>query len=309
MKKEERKELIKELFQNNAKRIQKMINFLELNHHLNKEYQKKYTLSTISQQKIPVEKLWVLFVSALNSGPSNNLSNAGYSIEKFLEIMKPLENKDSITINEFLDCCNKHINEKEEHYSLKLNSINDFFTYTTSDKVFPGIGKKKCALFIRNLKIVQDESEKKIFSDSNLDFTNDCYIALDIVITYVLNKILKLPDKLSDNPEFEINQYYDFYTINKVFKCDEIFKYKSDFMIIEDLWFWGYFNQRTEVIQKANKQNKKNITERKFEFNDAKFISDSHNFPSDYIKNIIENKSKEFRNIVEQKGHELKRRM
>ncbi|MFC2110883.1 hypothetical protein ACFLQ5_00370, partial [Bacteroidota bacterium] len=107
MKKEERKELVQELVQKNTKKFQKIINFLEDNKEYNETYQKKYVLSTISQQKNPVEKMWALFVSALNAGRSNNLSNTETSINKFIEIIEPLKDKNEFTSNEFFNNCDR----------------------------------------------------------------------------------------------------------------------------------------------------------------------------------------------------------
>jgi hypothetical protein len=92
----------------------------------------------------------------------------------------------------------------------------------------------------------------------------DLMIPIDNVIVRILNEIICL------NTVKKLDQYRDFVLINKFFKE----KLGNEFMLIEDLWFWGYF---------STKGNGKN---RIIEFNEDKF------YTAEFLKPTIENRKR-----------------
>ena len=65
----------------------------------------------------------------------------------------------------------------------------------------------------------------------------------------------------------------------------------KDLIILEDLWFWGYFNSKTKKLSKT--QSKKNI-----EFNSSKYNTDLYMYPGVICKT---SKFDEFRELLYEK--------
>ncbi len=100
-------------------------------------------------------------------------------------------------------------------------------------------------------------------------------IPVDNVIVRILNEIL-CPDKNE-----KLDQYKDFININNLFKE----KLGHEFMLIEDLWFWGYFSTKGKGISRT------------IVFNDDKF------FTAKFLKPTPENRKKidEFIKLLKRK--------
>ena len=113
----------------------------------------------------------------------------------------------------------------------------------------------------------------RLFKHYNIN-KNDLQIPTDIVIVTIINKILHLNEKRK-----KLNAMRDFDLINK-------FAHKvspKNHMVIEDLWFWGYFNLGK----------KRNIN-----FNKEKYYSDSSNYPNEKLKTKLEEFNKLLKSYI-----------
>lgn len=259
-------ELIK-LTKNNTK-FNKLLEFLNINHSFVEEFRKDYYQNKITGESAKV-KVRKIFIDAMNASGGNNLSSTGIACEKFYQIIDKLPNDNnlnfSVFINEFNEICNK-----------ELETIEDLYLLLAESKEFPNIKYKKAAIFLRNIFWLQsNDSENKIFT--NIIFNNNTLkVPVDIVITTILNIVLL------ESEENKLKADRDFNLINE-FALKIL---KENFMIFEDLWFWGFFNT---INKKEN-----NKTVRKIEFNKDKYYSSNFIYPSE----TLEKKFKEFKSII-----------
>ena len=97
------------------------------------------------------------------------------------------------------------------------------------------------------------------------------------MIAYIINKVFRLKGGEKINP----NKYVDFISITTMAK--RILEH--EFILIEDLWYWGYFN--------TFGNDKKRTTG----FNEDKYYSDKRHYPAEEtIKKL-----KEFTDILQTK--------
>lgn len=209
------------------------------------------------------EKIRLIFIDCINAAGGNNLTRNGKAAKYFHSIIDKLSTHKQIEFKEFLNC-----------FSNEISNYSDLYEYLHKSKNLVNFGKKKAALFIYKLDWIQknlstDQIIFKNYKVSNTDLT----IPLDIVIVIMLNKILGLKDK------FRLDQYKDFDLINSFFKT----KIGDKFILIEDLWFWGFFSTKGSGIDRI------------IEFNEDKF------YTSVFLKPTKRNKQYilEFLRIIE----------
>lgn len=126
---------------------------------------------------------------------------------------------------------------------LKLFGAKDeatLFVNVTSAGI--GLKNKKAALFLRDLFEAQKlDTAQNIFRGQIIKPTS-LRIPLDSVIAGVLNKLFgRNPMPLLDNR----------YAIDKHFEALTLFAKRrlgGDFMLVEDLWFWGYFGSKGTIV-------------------------------------------------------------
>jgi len=126
---------------------------------------------------------------------------------------------------------------------------------------YKNVGPKKAALFIRAITVLNGNGLNELFSKFKWR-KDDLYIPLDIVISDILNRLLNI----KFTSKFKIIPYKDFYIVNEFSK----FVLDDEFMLLEDLWYWGYFNMRVE----------KNAY-REVQFNEEKFYSTPFIYPNE----------------------------
>ncbi len=211
------------------------------------------------------EIIRILFIDCLNAAGGNNLTLNGKSSKYFYSKLEKLSDNRQIELTEFFNC-----------FDNSISNYTDLFDYLHKSSDLKNFGKKKSALFIYKLDWLQQnlESDKKIFKKYQIDKT-ELIIPLDVVIVLILNKLLNL------EKENVLNQYKDFDLINSFFKS----KLGERFILIEDLWFWGFFTTKGSG------------TDRKIEFNDDKFYTAEFLKPTDQNKRYII----EFLRIIEDK--------
>jgi hypothetical protein len=255
------KEIIEENYHNNHRKFHTIINFMRENHQIRDNFNKSWCYRLLDSKVNVKENIRTLFISTINAAGGNNLKRTSISCIKLYEILEKLPNEKILDFNLFIKA-----------FGEKINNIKDFFNSLVS-KQFPDFGKKKAALFIRDINTIQTSLEIKLFKNYCVN-EMDLFIPLDIVICFMLNLILNIKENEIKRKDFEI--------INSFAKNI----LKEEFMLIEDLWFWGFFNTKTI----KNNNNKKRI----FEFNEGKFYTDIYFYPSKNIKD----KLREFENII-----------
>ena len=241
-----------ENYKRNEKHFLKVIEFVKNNVDIKQNINRFFNSSLITCKSNAKEKIRILYIHAISATGGSNLTRNGKSCKSFFEKIDILGKEQQVDLKGFYNC-----------FDNQISSFEDLFKYISHNSL--NFGPKKTALFLNNMDWVQnniDESQR-IFKDYNIDAL-DLMIPLDNVIVRILNEIICV------NTTEKLDQYKDFLTINKFFKE----KLGDEFMLIEDLWFWGYF---------STKGNRKNRT---IEFNEDKF------YTAEFLKPTIENKNK-----------------
>jgi hypothetical protein len=224
-------------------------------------YTSKYC-NVVSSFDKPVEKIWYLFEQSIKSVGRGNLDNQGTGSRAFRKYLLKIKNKNKIYLKDFLSCFS----------DLPEFTISDLFNLFISNEQNGGIKgmyKKTCALFLRDLYY----GRREIFEDKKLNFEEHLLIPVDIVIIIMLNKIFKLEN---NNQKFKRN---NFDIINDFAKK----KLGRKHMLIEDLWFWGFF------LLKGSGEH------RNFELNESKIQSDLCHYQIDKFRNKLNEFYKKFR--------------
>ncbi|MEI7961107.1 MAG: hypothetical protein WCI04_02115 [archaeon] len=255
--KKQRKDNLLLKYTENISELNRILMFLKNNSNYPEEYNRKFTLKVIGGSSSLNEKLRALFISTMSSGAGRNLTATGKSAKNFFNKTKQFGSEKG-NFKEFLQCFDKEITD-----------FSDLFEYFTvkAKKDFPHLGKKKTALFIRDLNTLND----KLFTNYAV-VKGELRIPVDIVISIMLNKIMRLSGKDIIKAE------RDFDLVNEFAKK----AYPENPLLIEDLWFWGYFNQTGAGHNRV------------IGFNEDKYYSDQCLFP----QQELENKFKEFSKLV-----------
>ncbi|MCF8246488.1 MAG: hypothetical protein K9J37_10595 [Saprospiraceae bacterium] len=250
MKKEKsQKQILEERFSENRNHFETIMDFISENEYLKTHVQSYFRLDTF-YHKTAIGKIRSLYIDAINAAGGNNLGRNGKSCRFFLnEYLNRLPlNAATIDLYQFF-----HI------FSDEVNDFDALFNFLVHDKGLINLGKKKTALFLRNIDWVQEFSSEseRLFTNYQIDKL-DLRIPVDVVIVTLLNAILKIPSQNYLKPD------RDFDLINSFAR--EILKEK--FMQIEDLWFWGFFNLRN------------NEKVRDIGFNEEKYYASKFIFPN-----------------------------
>lgn len=232
-----------EVYPNYKDKLLDIIKFMEENKKIRIEHNKLYLSSLVyhcNHLNSANEIILEFFLNSLKTVPQGNMNNQFKCLKYFENII----NKLNPNLNNKINFNKLFKNEKPFNYFKNSN--------------FKGLGPKTTSLFLRDIYLYKDI----IFEDANNFKESYLFIPVDIVICVMLNKLFNLNEsKVRFIPE------RDFDFINIFFR-EKLGSTK--FMIIEDLWFWGYFNLIT------NNKNKRGI--REFKFNEAKFTIDIYSF-------------------------------
>ena len=242
------------------KEFKEIVQFMKENEKFRTNHTRYYTQKIMYNPNLVENKiinynqafleLYIGSVKAVSQGKINNQYEGFNKLRKKLTKINPDPNK--------------KINFK------KLFENKSPFEYLASNN-FKGLGNKTAALFIRDIHFTREE----LFEDFENFKPEYLKIPVDIVICIMLNKIFKLEtNKIHKNNRFIAESDFNF--INTFFKE----KLGRDYMLVEDLWFWGYFNLKVDKDT------------RKFEFNEPKYEIDNHSYNNELIKEKI----KEFQN-------------
>lgn len=250
---------LKLILEHKKEKMLPLLDFLKKNESIVDDFNRNSYLNLLSNCKSPKEKFYALFLDSINASGGLNLEYISegcvYIIEYFLDKMKIEKNK--------------------FYFESVYPNIDSFYLDLIKNVKF--MHKKKSALLIKGLYYAQKDDKLKIFHDLNLKKSN-LKIPVDVVICEILNKVFDLDDHIFLEPN------RDFDLINEWAKNN----FKEDYYLIENLWFWGYFNTRKVKNEKF----------RKIEFNKGKYISNCWFYPENDIK--LFNNFKEFRDLVSQ---------
>jgi hypothetical protein len=246
---------IKSLFEKNSDRISKLCRFLRKNSKIKNHIYSIFNIIPLHSTESAKERIRLIYISAIEASGGRNLKLSGKSCKAFKEMLDKLPNTPQIKLQTFFEAF---------RFSRPITSFKDLFEFIVQEKSLCNIRGKKAAIFLRNLNWVQENTKPKIFKNHNIK-QNDLMIPIDALIIFILNKFLKLGRN-------KLDQYKDFNSLNEEFKS----LLKDRFMIIEDLWFWGYFSN---VVSHGN---------RKLKFNTDKFYTSPFLIPNEKNKKLIE---------------------
>ena len=198
------------------KKFSALLRFLEDNHAIPVRYHQFTVCRICAGDRLATEKLMALFRSALLSNTGGGLATIGTAAKIFEKKISKLSVHSTIKPGDLLNC-------------FCVKSSNELFDALIN---ITGIGKKKAALFLRDLWVTQSPAtDCRIFS-SELIARDELLIPLDKVIAIGLNQVAK-PCLFGDGSVLS----NAFSSVNAYFAARDDLHH----MIIEDLWFWGYF--------------------------------------------------------------------
>ena len=248
--------------------LQKLIKFLKENHSYVEGSRIDYYKNKIGDENAKV-KLRKIFIDSLNASGGNNLSSSGIACQNFYNLIEKMPNAKIIDFQNFINIFNENCNSN-------IADIEDLYIFLANSPFFPNIRNKKAAIFIRNIFWLQ-ETEKKIFNNLVIE-PKSLKIPVDIIIVTILNKVLKLTDQniLKADRDFNLINEFSYNIMGE------------DYMVIEDLWFWGFFNTKSIKLNETDRR------ERIIEFNSEKYYSADFIYPN----KELENKLNEFNSII-----------
>lgn len=244
-----KKQLLLEAYEEKKDLFQKIIEFLKSNQQYTFKYHLDYLDGYLLSAANAKEKIRRLYVNAINSGGGNNLSISGTSCHNFFNMIDKLSDYQKVDLQDFFLC----FNESTKDFSA-------LFQFLVESDDLKGFREKKAALFIRDINLIENIGKNKIFNNFQCN-KDQLYIPVDIVIIEMLTKLLRL-----DKKNLSLEAAKDFHLINEFAKdvwCHE-------FLLIEDLWFWGFFN----LVKIKNKD------KRELRFNNDKYYADIVMYPN-----------------------------
>ena len=250
----------------NKDKIDIVIDFIKANRGIPLEYYLAEVKFRVPESKAPKEVFRNIFVESINAGGKSNLKNIGGSCKRFYELLQNVckNSEERIDYDMFLSECGKSKSQQTDLFKHLLD--------------YKGMGPKRASLVMKEIYNIQKYTETKIFYNYQLESEAEkLHIPLDSVIAYIINKVFRLKGGEKINP----NKYVDFISITTMAK--RILEH--EFILIEDLWYWGYFN--------TFGNDKKRTTG----FNEDKYYSDKRHYPAEEtIKKL-----KEFTDILQTK--------
>lgn len=258
MRKEQRQEHLFKIYEEYREPVNELCKFLDQNKKSVLDYHLSFLRYLLLGVETAKEKIRRLYVNAINAAGGNNLSLTGPSCESFFNIIRNIPDYPKIDLESFFSV-----------FPDKISCFDDLFKYLVKEKSLKNFKSKKAALFIRDLNLVQSNvpEKEKIFTNYSC-IKQHLRIPVDVVITDILNKAFNLEGKVALEPS------RDFELINEFSKNI----LGERFMLIEELWFWGYFS-----LIKENKE----INPRELKFNEDKFYSDMYMCPTQEIRDKI----------------------
>lgn len=216
------------------------------NKPLREQYNTKCIESFVANKETAKEIIYAIFINALKAGKESNLEVNGNGAKYFFSKLDNLPDTKLIDYRVFLN---------------QFNCSNPKELFSHLENKVKGMGDKKAALFMRDLDFCQRQNRPIFESYSEKAASKSLLIPVDSVIRTIYDHLGLVQ---YDNLDY-------FNAINEHAKNE----FGEKYMIIEDLWFWGYFST------KGSNNNREII------FNDAKFYTDTYFYPSTDFKNKV----------------------
>lgn len=228
----------------NAARVHTVLDFLRENREWPRRYHAHAVSRTCYGATCARHRLIALFRSALLSNTGGGLSKVAATAKSFSKSLAPLKDQPIVESTQLLQC-------------IDVERANSLFSALIKR---PGLGRKKAALFLRDLSIAQSLGSHKIFVRTPVR-KKDLLVPFDRVIASSLNR-LQVPNPLFNTS----NIARGFDSVNMYAK----YKLKDDYMLLEDLWFWGYFGfTGTGCVRKLRVNKEKIALDQFFNINTA----------------------------------------
>jgi hypothetical protein len=214
------------------KKIKELYEFLEKNRKYNKQVQEGFIKSCIAIKDLsPEQKVLNLLYGVVNTQSQPKMNAIG-------EFFKKMYHKDSnlASYEGFLKTLK---NEPESSDSL--------FELMKSQN---GWGSKTAALFVKTIYLIHNDTTYKdyVFWENSLPKNLQLKLPVDAVITHIFKD-----NFLNQGRKFDFDGINEFFSKN--------YTKNPDFIIWDELWFWGFITQQT--IDNSRKS---------CEFNENKFL-------------------------------------
>jgi hypothetical protein len=234
-----------------------LVQFLDANRAFPSAYRQFHLERTCFGRESARDRLHAIFVAALTSNSAGGLRLSGRLARVFQRKLEPLGAAMIVTGDDFLGC-------------LGARGPAGVFRWMTGLK---GISHKKAALFMRDLALTQHQPALQIFDDGWIN-PSDLYIPLDVVIATVINRLFP---PATFRREGDLGKH--FLDLDRFARG----RLGDDHMLLEDLWYWGFFCLRLPVSRKQKGQGKTAaqarprgwIGPRQLQFNWDKYLVDS----------------------------------
>lgn len=222
------------------KQFDHCVAFLKQNTDTVSQFHHQSMLKLFSNIPSAKHRLYFVFVDCLNAAGGSNLTASAEGTREFLKVLNKFGDEPTISFAKFLELISAQ----------PQNSIG-LFEVLTSGR-FKNFGKKKAALFIRQIWICQKDESLKLFKDLSPD-NIDKQIPLDIVIADLCSKLLHLrkENKIDPSKHFDDFNIWARSTLN------------NDYFLFEDLWYWGYFTTTVD----GEKERKVGVNDDKYTTN------------------------------------------
>ena len=212
-------------------KIKELYKFLEENRQYNKQVQEGFIKSCIAIDGLTTEqKVLNLLYGVVNTQSQPKMNAIG----KFFKNIYENKSKPA-TYNGFLEVINTN--------KVKYTNLYELL------RLSPGWGKKTAALFVKYIYIIhKDDTFKtsRIWADFSIN-ENELKLPVDAVITHIFkNNFVNQGCRL------------DFDGINEF--IGKYYSKNNDFIIWDELWFWGFITQKIENNRRVSN-----------EFNENKF--------------------------------------
>jgi hypothetical protein len=243
-------------------KLKELYDFLEKNRQYNKQVQEGFIKSCIAIKDLsPEQKVLNLLYGVVSTQSQPKMDKIG---EFFKNIY---ENKSKLaTYNGFLEVINTN--------KVKYTNLYELL------RLSPGWGKKTAALFVKTIYLIHNDTayDEYKFWENSLPTNLELKLPVDAVITHIFKEY------------FHDNNYKsDFDGINEFFSKKHT--ENDDFIIWDELWFWGFITQQNQINPNTNKNERINV-----DFNENKFLCLPY-VEKDIDK--IKEKAKEFLEIIE----------
>lgn len=229
-----------------SSKLNQIAKFMVENKDFREQYNTNCIQSFIASRKNAKEVIYSIFVSSLKAGKESNLEKSGIGANYFFNKLDTLPDTTHLEYRYFLN-----------HFGCS----NPKELFSQLEKKVTNMGEKKVALFMRdldfchrNVRSIFDSYNEKVVSKSLV-------IPVDVVIRTIYDRLGLV--------NYDNKGYFNL--INEHAKQE----FGEEFMIVEDLWFWGYFSTK-------GSENNREIV-----FNDAKFYTDSYIYPSSTLKDKV----------------------